>query len=346
MAASPIFIVGANRSGTTLLRLVLNAHPRIAIPEELIYFRSTMADVPVENWADPSLPDDTYAAFVRQFIDQNCEPLSGLDRDTLINEVLKGPHDFREPYRRVLEAWAAAHGKERWGEKTPGNLFFVDILLEMFPDAKFIHLVRDPRACVSSMNRASFFSSDTVLNALNWRKYVTQGDTLLEGIPSSQYTTLRYEDLVDTPESCVRALCKFLEEDFDPGMLRFHRDAERYMKAEAANSFNSAATRPISDSMISKWKAQLNRAEIALIEWICADAMTEHGYTPIGPPLRIRDWPFLLVKQGYWLLQTARHSHVREYTVHHEFLARVRGHLRTFAQPHTKSPTMPTSNGK
>lgn len=65
---SPIFIVGANRSGTTLLRLILNAHSRIAIPEEVVYFGSFMAGVPIEKWRSPGLSEEAYSDFVHDFV--------------------------------------------------------------------------------------------------------------------------------------------------------------------------------------------------------------------------------------------------------------------------------------
>ena len=76
----PIFIVGANRSGTTLLRLILNAHPKIAIPEEVVYVGSLMAGVPIEKWRKPGLSDDAFRDFVHDFVHKKCESLHGIDQ--------------------------------------------------------------------------------------------------------------------------------------------------------------------------------------------------------------------------------------------------------------------------
>ena len=120
---APIFIVGANRSGTTLLRLMLNAHPSVGIPEEVVYFGSRMAGVPIEQWRAPGLAPAAYTRFVKNFLETSCAPLGMPDRMALLAEILEsGPADFRHPYQYVLEAWARQHGKPRWGEKTPGNL--------------------------------------------------------------------------------------------------------------------------------------------------------------------------------------------------------------------------------
>lgn len=323
---APIFVVGANRSGTTLLRLILNAHPNLAIPEEVVYFGSIMAGVPIEQWRTPSISDEVFTQFVTKFIDTKCGALDGIDHAQLKAQILaKGSKDFRYPYQMVLEAWAQHHGKIRWGEKTPGNLFYVDVLLEMFPDARFIHMVRDPRAGVSSMMGTSFFPRDIVFNAMSRHKFMTEGRALLEkSIPAAQRMTLRYEDLVTEPESTVKTLCAFLEEDFVPEMMAFYKDSSRYMKAEASSSFNKAATRPISADMLDKWKQRLPSDAIAKIEAVCKKEMKEFGYDADGARLSMKARMELLAKRAYWKWQVWRNRHVRHFTVKSPMFARAR----------------------
>ncbi len=327
---SPIFIVGANRSGTTLLRLILNAHPNLAIPEEVVYFGSSLAGVPIDRWRDPGLSKEAYTSFVMQFLDNNCQPLGDIDRDELLDMILEeGPADFRRPYQCVLEAWAGRQGKSRWGEKTPGNLFYADIIHEMFPDARFIHLVRDPRAGVSSMLGTSFFPNDVVFNALGRAKFMTEGRVLLERhVPAEQRFLLRYEDIVAAPEPTIRALCDFLGEAFEPAMMDFHEDASRFMKKEAATDFNAAATRPISADMRDKWRSKLDTADIAKIQAVCRRPMAEYGYELEPATLAFRDRLEVWIKQLYWRYQTYRNRHVRHYTVKSMMFARVRGRMR------------------
>lgn len=327
--ASPIFIVGANRSGTTLLRLILNAHSRIAIPDELIYFHSDMAGIPIEQWRRPGLSPDAYARFVDRFLKSNCEPLKELDVMQLKHEILeKGPADLKHPYQVALEAWARYHGKQRWGEKTPGNLFYADVILEMFPDAKFIHLVRDPRAGVYSMMGFIFLPDDVVFNALNRHKHMTVGRAILEqNVPPAQRMTVRYEDLVTDPSSTVQAICAFLEEPFEPEMLSFHNEASRSMDPLAVSDFNTAATQPITASFVDKWRTKLSADAIATVEKICAPEMKEFGYEPVNYPLRLRPRLNILIKIMYWHVQCWRHRNIRHYTIQYEMLARSRSRL-------------------
>ncbi len=330
---APLFIVGANRSGTTLLRLILNAHTRIAIPDELVYFGSRMAGVPIERWRHPGLPPEAYDSFVRRFLESNAPVLRVLDCAALEQKMLAGAQSFRRPYRLLLRAWADHYGKARWGEKTPGNLFYADVIREMFPQARFIHMVRDPRAVVHSMLKVDFFSDDVVFNALAWRKHVTAGRAVLEqSVPPAQRITVRYEDLVSAPEEMVRTVCAFLDEDYDPAMLHFHEDAGRYMKQEAASEFNRAATRPISTDGIQKWKQHLDPEAVAVIEHLCMSEMRGFGYEPEGEAVPWSRHPEVAAKRAYWQLQIWRNRGVRHYTVKSPIFARSRRRLRQLAQ--------------
>ncbi len=326
---SPIFIVGANRSGTTLLRLILNAHPHIGIPEEIIYFGSFIAGVPIEQWRSPGLSEAAYTAFVTDFVEEKCKVLDSIDHKGVIDQILSSKErGFCFPYKTVLEAWAGAHEKQRWGEKTPGNLFYADILLQMFPDAKFIHLIRDPRAGVSSMMKTTFFPDDIAFNAMSRRKFMRKGRAILEkSVPAAQRLLLRYEDIVTEPEVTIRAICNFVGEEFEPAMLSFYKDSSRYMKEEASSSFNKAATKPISAAMLDKWKKQLAPADIALIENICYEEMREFGYDFSGNPLLLPQRLELLAKHAYWRVQEWRNRRIRHFTVKSMMFARLRRRL-------------------
>ena len=271
MSTAPIFILGANRSGTTLLRLMLNAHSHIAVPEEMLYYRSFYANVPIEDWRAPNLPENVYEDLARTFVGNAVQLHAELGSLPLLDCILEAPtRDLRHPYRVVMDAWAEIHGKARWGEKTPGNLFYLDVIYDMFPDAKFVYLSRDPRAGTASMQRADFFPVDVVFNALSRRKHFETAWRLLHNhVPAQQWTCLRYEDLVRAPRKTLISLCDFLSEEFEPGMLAYHRTASTYMKEDAATGFNAAATRPVSTKSVEAWRDQLSPQAIALVESIC-----------------------------------------------------------------------------
>lgn len=328
----PIFIVGSNRSGTTLLRLMLNAHSRIGIPEEIVYLDSRVAGVPVEQWRHPGLSEAAYRAFVDDFLLAQRDVLDGVDFSAVRAAALNGEKDLRRPYEALLRHWARSHGKERWGEKTPGNLYYADVLLDMFPEARFLHLVRDPRAGVSSMQRVDFFTDDVVFNAMTRKKDLVEGATRLErDVPASRRMTLRYEDLVRAPEASLRTVCAFIAEDFEPGMLRYFEEADRYMKTEASSRFNAKATRPVSADQVSAWKQRMSRREVAIVEHVCGDQLKRFGYEPTGEALSGRDRAEIALKAVYWNLQCWRNRDIRHYYVNYPIFARLRARLRRAA---------------
>ena len=326
---APLFIVGANRSGTTLLRLILNAHSDVAIPDEINYFYSFRGGAGYPRWRNPKLTPEQYEAFVDDFLQTNQPATPGLDLTVLRTEILAGPPDLRRPYQFLLEAWARHHGKSRWGEKTPGNLFYAHHILSMFPDALFVHLVRDPRAVVHSMQRVSFFPDDVVLNALNLRKSLADGLLhLTKSVPAAQRITVRYEDLVHDPVPTVQRICSFAGLDYEPGMLAFHEDAAQYMTEAASTSFNTTATRPISKDRTDAWSDALTAAEVAVIERITRVPMAAYGYPPQADRVSPCRWTELALKYTYWRYHHWRNRHIPQYVVRHAVFEGLRHRTR------------------
>jgi hypothetical protein len=328
---SPIFIVGANRSGTTLLRLILNAHPRLAIPEELNFFNPWMA----AHWRDAAPDRNRFRHRVHWHLHEKMPPgafgtvaLNDLE-DSIVSEA--STYDWRALYAGALNTWAHRHGKMRWGEKTPGNLFYVDHLLEMFPEAQFIHLVRDPRAGVQSMQNASFFGNDISINTLNRRKYLREGLRRDATMPPDQWMRIRYEDLLTAPDDTVRALCHFLGERFVPAMLTYYETAERYMSTAAAQGFNQAALRPIDPSKADSWRKTLPPADATVIETICRSEMNALNYVPDAPRPTLFSQIKILLATAFWHLSHVGHD-APEYVIGEslsEYLRRIPARLRS-----------------
>jgi hypothetical protein len=313
---SPFFIIGASRSGTTLLRLMLNAHSHLAIPGEMKYFQSIDCDVSLSSWRDVG-PETNYRALVRDYLEKR-RALFPVAADTLEEMILAdSERTLRAPYRLLLAYWASHLGKPRWGEKTPSNLFSVDILRDMFPDARFINVVRDPRAVVQSMNAIDYYSNETVFNALNWRKSIRTGEQLFRDCLSpEQLLTIRYEDLVSKPEPTLTSICGFLDEPFEPVMLQFYKTSEQFMP----NPIRTPSIRkPVNQDSLTKWVTKLSSSDVALIETICATEMNHLGYerrSPSSSWLPITALP----KTAYWHWKAWQHRDVRGYEVGYPFL--------------------------
>ena len=340
MSSTPFFIVGANRSGTTLLRLMLNAHSRLGVPEELGYLNARIGGVPLAQWEAPGWTEAAWRAFVQHFVAETCRHLDGPEPAALEREIAAGARTLRQPYQTALAAWARHHGKARWGEKTPGNLFYADVLHAWFPDARFIEIVRDPRAGVASLARAPFCVDDAATNALNWHKHLTAGRARLRQVPVSARMTLRYEDLVADPAAVLTDVCAFLGEAFEPAMLAFHDGASAYMKPEAATGFNAAATRPVSGASVERWRDELSPQAVAVVERVCRAEMDAFGYDREAPPLGLRETAALAALSAYWHLENARNRARPHWTLQHAPFARPRGRAREAWLALTKSSVL------
>ena len=313
----PIFVVGASRSGTTLLRLILNAHPSIAMPDELSYFTLfKRVPTPWNTTLDPRL----YGTLIDRFLAQNEPVLSGVDLGQLRIAMMEGPPTIRTPYAKALDAWAAAEGKPCWGEKTPHNVFYVPELYAMFPEARFVHMVRDPRAVVHSMNNFRRCSSNTVANAGNWRTFMERGAAVLERtVPASQRTTLHFEALTSTPEPVLLQLCNFLQIPFNPDMLAFHERAGDYMHPVYTKLGGAqTVTKPINTKTKARWQTEMASIDVATVEYMCGTWMNVYGYDRSGARLSPSDHARLMPERAYCQYKRWQHRHDRVHLIHYE----------------------------
>src|SRR5215470_8844570 len=165
-ADRPIFVLGCPRSGTTLLQLMLHAHPRIAIPPETRFLlpayerRGSFGDL-----ADPAARE-RLADFVTGPGGRFAE--LGLDADEVRRRIVAAPGTLGSALGAVLAAYAARHGKARWGDKRPAYALHAGVLLRLFPDAQFLHLVRDGRDCVASLQRMPWWHAGVHEAAATW----------------------------------------------------------------------------------------------------------------------------------------------------------------------------------
>lgn len=203
--SSPIFIVGSGRSGTSLLRALLNAHRDIHLGQESGLFR----------WAG-RWPDLDGAGFLEAW---SRSPSGALFNPEPVQLAPGAPK--REAIAAVLQARAARFGKTRWGDKTPLHALHLAEIQAAFPQARVVAVVRHPVATVSSLGRVCWSSGSALADA--WM--VRQAWEALQASPLPLYT-LRLERLLADPEPALRALLSFLEAPWDPRVLEHHLHAD------------------------------------------------------------------------------------------------------------------------
>lgn len=329
---APFFIVAASRSGTTMMRLLLNAHSKIGVPKEMAYFERCAIEGALDSWKSPRFKKGGYEDFVRGFLKRRSIALEGLDIEAIAREILDDEvKNLERPIRLTLNAWAKKEGKTTWGEKTPKNLFYVDKIYEMMPDARFIHIIRDPRAVVNSMNRFARFVDDSVLNAFNWLQAAEYGYNLLrKSVPASQLLEIKYENLVSDVEGTTRQICEFLNEPFEDEMMAFYMQSRGDLHPNAGQLGGvDTLTKPISTVSVEKWKGQLKARDIALVEAVCGDAMAVHGYELVGDNPGLFDKLEIKAKLKYCDWQQQRNSHLRSYQIAFKPLEKTLGRFRS-----------------
>ncbi|HEY5806572.1 MAG TPA: sulfotransferase [Povalibacter sp.] len=261
LSHSPIFIGGVPRSGTTLLRVILDSHPQIFCGTELrvVHALANLWSAATEHGQE--LLTRAYGAD-----DQHV-------RDVFAELILS----FLRP------AWVAS-GKSRVAEKTPSNLLAFPALRSLFPDSPLVHVIRDVRDVVASRlerDRAADPAADSnalaALRAREWVQAMTIRSTMLtQAELARRYFEVRYEDLVSSPETVLIPLFAFLGESFDPVVLSFHR-IERNVSGSEEWSAESVR-RSIFTSSQGRWRRDLTPQEQQAVLDEAGAAMIELGY--------------------------------------------------------------------
>jgi hypothetical protein len=286
----PIFVVGCARSGTTLLQLMLHAHPRIAIPPETRFL--TEAYERRAEFGDLRVAANIDALVDWVMVDPQQRLVRDLELDT--DEVRRRAHEVEPTIGSilglVLKMYAERWDKPRWGDKRPSYFKRMDEILAMFPDAQFVHLIRDGRDCVASLQHMSWWGSGSVGAMQNWMAAMQVGARCRRRLRADQYHELYYEDLVGDARTELQRLCAFLGEDFDEAMLEPDRVAEEAVPRRKRRRHHKRTTDRVSDQAVGRWTGDLEPWEITLMEAVAGRELRRHGYAlthdrrPLPPP--------------------------------------------------------------
>jgi hypothetical protein len=275
-----LFIVGCARSGTTLVHRIVDAHPEIAITPEM-------------HW------------ITRQFESRNglvtpelVSELSGHKRFTqfeIPREEFEGLLGSGEtlPYptflRRVFGLYGKIKNKPLVGNKTPAYVRSIPTFHALWPDAKFVHIIRDGRdVCISILNwkkaerivgRYASWEEDPVsTTALWWERKVRKAREDGAALGPGLYHETLYEDLVEDPERECKRLCEFLGVPYDDAMIRFHEGRERVKPGRSAKSAWLRVTSGLRD-----WRTQMCTGDVERFEAAAGDLLEELGYERAVP---------------------------------------------------------------
>lgn len=297
---SPIFVVGAARSGTTMLQLMLNAHPNIAILGELHYFDQILQiKNRIGDLCDEENIDNMFNLLSKTYHYRFLSQADELFRKVKQRMLKESEQSFEGFYKSTLEEFGKAQNARRFGEKTPSNIDYLDDLLKIFPKAKIIHIIRDPRAVVASSIKMPTNSKDILIHSLRWRCEMLYSKKVTKD--ASVYFEIRYEDLIDDTEKSLKKICQFIGEDYHERMLEFHRDANRFIKGEP---WKNGTNKPIYRSSKKKWTRELSPGQILLIQKFTGEMAKDYGYEDIDIPFFVNLLlPFIFLNEARKYLQ-------------------------------------------
>jgi hypothetical protein len=304
----PVFLSGVYRSGTTILAQVIGAHREIAITFDSVKFLRFC----LHRYSPIDDPDNR-ERLVRETHDRIALRWDmHFDVDAMTEAVLAAGSGYAPVYdvfmqRLLLTGDGAA---KRWGEKTAVMWSRIPDFLTMFPDAKVIHVMRDPRDATASYKKLTYEPGYTYLDcAVNSLHAMQSISEYQDRFGKDRVYWIRMEDLVSQPEQAARAMCEFLELDFDPGMIDPTRFRDKAGKPWDNNSVFCPNMTGISGDF-ERWRTELTTSEVLFVEMLAASQMSKFGYHGSGSFPARADWnevyeyledPFIRKRFERWL---------------------------------------------
>ena len=243
-----IFIIGTQRSGTTLLCRMLTAHPSIFIKNEL-----------------PNL----------------CRTFSrNRSKQEIINDI---NIEIQNTYYENLESFLKKIDKKVWGLKDPRLTYCLDDLANHFPDAKILFIIRDGRAVANSYIKSKWGSAtNTYYGALRWKGEVELHRAFMKK-NLERCHVVRYEDLIRNTEKELIEICSFIGQPYSENMKNYSEQPS-YIKR---NELNKHVFHGIDESIMSKWQNELTPYQISVFEAVAGETLLQNQYDLVGEEIAI-----------------------------------------------------------
>jgi hypothetical protein len=190
----------------------------------------------------------------------------------------RGGTSYQELFTSFVKHLAESQGKPRWGEKTPQHALFAETLCDWYHGATLIHMIRDPRDVVASLQRMPWASDSVVQNARRWLQCNLAARRCSH---RPQYLPVQYEALIAQPEEVLQGICERLGEEYFPSILHPHDEDVHPPPVPCT----LRALRPLTTERLGKWREQLTAVEVSQIEWVVGRHLETFGYQrSMDPP--------------------------------------------------------------
>jgi hypothetical protein len=281
-STAPIFVVGHPRSGTTLLRLMLDSHPRIVIPPEgHLVSLLRRAERKYGRLDDPA----NFERLVDRVLHKQRMQEWQLDVEDARRRCLAGPHTQGGLFASLMSVWTERSGKPRWGEKTPGTYRFLPDVNRWFPDCQVLHIIRDGRdvavSCLTPPFADMYDKGDVYEVAVRWRDAIRRGRKAAGLLGPQRYMELRYEDLTADVEGTLRKVCAFLGEEFAPAMLAHDRKASGKVP-RGEQSYHQRVGGKVDSQRVERWRKDATPEFVLGFEGLAGAELEHYGYTLSG----------------------------------------------------------------
>jgi hypothetical protein len=261
------FFVGRSRSGTSLMRWMFDSHPQLAIPPEGQFL------VPMAR--KRAIYTSTEGFSVEQFLRDLYENKSfhwwRLDQKVVADAFSSPPISYSDAIRRLYALYASLKGKLCYGDKTPDNANQLLLLSELFPEARFVHIIRDGRDVALSQLEHGFMPTLPHC-AFFWRRTVTKARTAGEILGPSRYLEVQYDALVSEPDSTLATVCDFLQ-------LSFHNQMLHYFERlpESVPRHHQHVRMP-PKRKLRDWRDEMDPGDVAIFEILAGKTLRDFGY--------------------------------------------------------------------
>ena len=301
------FIIGRERSGTTLMRTLFDAHPNVSIQVEFHFIwhmyhkyhrKKRWTRQQLERfWQDLTrLPRYNLVTLHRKQLKQSILSLEGdCDYATLCKAVLFHYKSFFDKQEILI-----------LGDKCPLYSLHIPYLLKVFPDARFIHLVRDYRDNILSMLRVRIESHVFSALAYRWTYYNQRVRSAIRSSPD-QFISMKYEDFVSHPEEKLTDICTFLGIPFVPSMLEFHKKRDAFISVyprRIVEHIHKSLCQPISAEHIYRWRKKMTEKQVKLADAIAGSEGMRWGYSPQftgkSRSIKLLFWPGIAYGRLYY----------------------------------------------
>ena len=274
-SARPIFLFGMERSGTTLLSMMVGAHRQIAVPlattgmwiefaERLKHFNNLASYADLQHLIDEVLAHERIALWD-----------AALERDSLLQDLPLG--DYGAVVARFHSEYARAKGKPFWANIDIATLDAMDLVNSWFPDCLFVHIVRDGRDVALSHQTMPYGAGNIAECARAWCDRTMTNLKMGRVLGPQRYLSIRFEDLVLDTEASLRTICEFLAVSFDPSMLRHGDMVDEKIPENRRWLWPSIAGAPEA-SKASQWRHKMTRSQRIVFERFANRALKAWGY--------------------------------------------------------------------